>query len=74
MTECGYCSGIGIEPNIGGLCVRCHGSGTRKRGRDPEAIVTRTQTIHCFCGFAVEGGILDCPAGRGQPCPPRSTP
>lgn len=65
MSDCSYCHGTGIEPNIGGLCVRCAGSGSRRPGSDPH-IEKRAETIHCLCGMLIEY----CPVRDGHRCPP----
>ena len=64
--NCPNCEGTGIEPNIGGLCVKCAGTGARRPGRDPLPS-TRADIIHCLCGHL----LRYCPAADGQRCWPR---
>jgi hypothetical protein len=47
-TACGHCSGTGVEPEIGGLCVGCDGTGHRRPGR--EDVPPRRETLRCLCG------------------------
>lgn len=63
MSACTYCNNTGIEPNIGGCCVMCGGSGTRRAGKDPY-LPSRAMNLSCLCGWA----IPDCPAARKEPC------
>ena len=61
---CDRCGGEGIEPNIGGLCSVCGGSGVR-RGRAPK-YEDRRDGLHCWSGFE----IAFCGPANDMECPP----
>lgn len=66
MTDpCPACRGRGVDPDIGGLCDSCHGSGRWPRGLPAMLQRPRCERLRCLCGFQVEV----CPAETDGACP-----